>query len=211
MAFSKYYTGYQPRQRQPDNQSDLLEYMRRMQEQMQQQSQQNQPSAADYQNIGKLGKSIFGSSGGSGGTPTNIDMTPPASGGGGDIWNLFGQTPTSGSPMASPAGGSSWHSAFANPAVAIPAAVIAAANVAHNKGISSWGDTLKGQLGGNTVDYYAEGNHGIGSKIFDKDNPISAYEPAKFFTDLATLDLKNAAKHGGNALMGPLKALKKLF
>lgn len=209
MAYSKYYTDYQAPQSQRQDMSALMQKLRELQLQSQQQQQQNM-SADNMQGIGNLGKSIFGSgspssfggqSGGVGGSYLSGDA-----GLGMDLGGTAGQ-------------GTSWYSslfnspssALMNPAVAIPAAALFGANVAHNKGISSWGDTLKGQLGGNTIDYYAEGNHGIGSKIFDKDNPLSAYEGSKALTDLATLDFKNAFKHGGNALMNPFKALKKLF
>ena len=223
MAFSKYYTQFQPRQRQRSNGEDLLEAMRKMQEQQQAEQQQNsQASMSDWQNAGKLGKSLFGSptvptgggqswGGGNsvyggidiptstaqsfdipsavsspslGGTPTNINMAPPASGGG------------------------SWSSGLmSNPWAAGAAAILGSANVMHNKDISPWSDSIKGKSGGNLVDYYQDGDHGLFSKLMDADGATG--QGTKGITDFLELDFSNAFGNTKDSLKSLFKG--KLF
>jgi hypothetical protein len=203
---SRYYQGYQPAQRRQQDFSDI----ERMRLEQQQRNQQSQSQQGDNMNgMGKLagmfksGGEVIPSGGGQsygGGNSAYGGFDMPTTTGGaempaGESWysNLF-----SGGEGA--AGGDSASAAMMNPAVAIPATALLAANVAHNKGISNWGDTLKGQLSGNTLDYYRNGDHGFMSKI----SGGSIGDFGKSVTDFATLDF-------GNGFDNAKSGLKNLF
>lgn len=104
-------------------------------------------------------------------------------------------------------GASAGTAMFSNPITAIIAAAIIGSNYLDNKGISSWGDTIKGQAGGNIVDYYSgrsDGKeHGILSKVFDQDGYVG--QLAKGFTDIGELDWKNGFKSMGGAFKSLFK------
>jgi hypothetical protein len=82
------------------------------------------------------------------------------------------------------------------------AAALLSANVAHNKGVSPWSETLKGQGPGNYVDYYQgdqDGKqHGFMSKVLDKDGATG--QATKGYTDLMTGDFSNSFKHNKQAV-----------
>lgn len=219
MAYSKYYTDYQAPQSQRQDMSALMQKLRELQQQSQQQQQQNM-SPSNMQNIGKLGKSIFG-----GGSPTSFGGQQGGVGGsylsgdaglGMDLGGTAGQgtnpswysslfsSPASGGAAG---GGGASSGLMSNPWTAAAAAIIGSANVMHNKDISPWSDSIKGKAGGNLVDYYGEGGHGIGSKIFDKDGAIG--QNVKGFTDIMEFDPKNAIKNLGGGLKSLFKG--KLF
>lgn len=111
-----------------------------------------------------------------------------------------------GAAAAGGAGAGGGAALLSNPLTAAAAAVLGSANYLHNKGISSWSDTLKGKAPGNIVDYFQgrqDGKeHGFMSKVLDKDTAHGKF--AKSFTDLATLDF-------GNAFKGATGGLKDLF
>ena len=228
MAFSKYYTEYKPPQQQGADFTGLLRKLEEQRQAQQQQQQQNM-SPQNMQNIGKLGKSIFGSGGGmpeSGGqsfgggnsvyggidiptsSASSLDMpASTASSSSGTPWYSGFTDMFSGGAGGAGGGEGAGQAAMMNPAVAIPTAVLLSANVAHNKGISPWNETLKGQMPGNLADYYGEGNHGFMSKVLDKDGTVG--QTFKGFTDFSTLDPKNALK---NTFGGVKSAFKgKLF
>jgi hypothetical protein len=203
---SRYYQGYQPSQRRQQDFSDI----ERMRLEQQQRQQQGQSQQGDNMNgMGKLAKYFNGgggetipSGGGQsfgGGNSAYGGIDIPASTGGGTVpeggaWysNLFsGGSPAAGGTAAGGEGGAS-AAASSNPYGWIAAALLSA-NVAHNKGISSWNENLKGHLAGNSLDYYQRGNHGIGSKIFDGDGTVG--QTAKGFTDFMSLDPKNGIEN----------------
>ncbi len=105
---------------------------------------------------------------------------------------------SAGSSAAAGGASSGYGALMSNPWTAAAAAIIGHANYNHNKGISSWSDSLKGKAGGNMLDYYGGAkdgkNHGVIGKVFDKDRSVG--KTAKSFTDLSELDFKNAWKNG---------------
>lgn len=121
---------------------------------------------------------------------TGGEFNAPAAEGGGwmdSVSGTFGQgggEGASGSLMSNPYG--------------LAALIIGSANVMHNKGISPWSETLKGKAGGNLVDYYQDGGHGIGSKILDKDGATG--RGTKGLTDFLELDFSNALRNSGKSL-----------
>ena len=95
---------------------------------------------------------------------------------------------------------------MSNPFTLMAAAIIGSAAHDNNKGISSWGDTLKGQAGGKKLDYYGGRNdgktHGFLGKIADKDGATG--QSMKGITDFSELDFKNGFKNS-------LQSVKSLF
>jgi hypothetical protein len=229
MAFSKYYTQFQPRQRQRSNGEDLLEAMRKMQEQQQAEQQQNsQASMSDWQNAGKLGKSIFGSSAptgatnfinSSGGISTAFQSPAATQFGGSSLTGAGGgmgaiQSPITGGATSNALGGmggSGGSSALMSNPYGWAAAILASANVMHNKDISPWSETIKGQAGGNLVDYYQgrkDGKeHGFMSKLMDADGATG--QATKGITDFLELDFSNAFGNTKDSLKSLFKG--KLF
>jgi hypothetical protein len=216
--FSKYYTGYQPKQRQQTDYTDIQQILAAQKQQQQAQQQQgNNPQS--MQNFGSSMKSMFGGSDipASGGqsfgggnsayggidiptsTPQSLDM--PASTEPSWYSNLFssGGAPTNVN-MAAPSSGGGSAIAYAP-----PVAALLAANVAHNKGISPWHETAKGHLGGNTLDYFRNGDHGFMSKITGG----SLGDFGKSATDFASLDFGNSLQNAGSGLKNLFKL--KLF
>jgi hypothetical protein len=220
---SKYYTGFKPTPiKRPDEYGDLLQMLMR-QSKGGQGGNSNSTNFGQMKDIADMGKSLFGSSGGLdslGGAPSNFvnssggvstamqspaPVTDFATGatmnpiGGGQTSNTLGSM-----------GGNSWYNGLFNGggmgAMAAPAAALLGAQVAHNKGISNWGDTAKGQLLSNTVDYYQGSQdgkeHGFMSKILDPDGATG--QLSKSATDFATLDFSNGLK-------GMEDGLKSLF
>jgi hypothetical protein len=194
MAYSKYYTEFQPAGSKPD----FSALMEKLKQQQQQQQQQSGSGLDNFSNAAKAYKYFK--------TPSS----PVPSGGGNSFGggnSVYGgidiPTSTGGGTMPS---GQSWYSAMMNPAVAVPAAIIAGANVMHNKDISSWGDTLKGKGGANLVDYYQgkkDGKeHGFMSKVLDPDGATG--QLTKSLTDFGSLDFSNGFK-------GVEDGLKSLF
>lgn len=226
---SKYYQGYQPRQKRPRDFS-RIEALRQLQAQQQQQQGQQQSSLGDNLNsAGKLyeyfkpagsasaggglgtgagqGFESFGAGGANGGT-LGYDMngfmgagTPAAESSPSWYSSLF----NGGGTAAGGQGGAS-SAAMSNP-YGWAAAILGSANIMHNKGISPWNETIKGKAGGNLVDYYQNGRHGIGSKLLDKDGATG--KATKGITDFLELDFGNALSNTGDSLKNLFKL--KLF
>lgn len=225
---SKYYQGYQPRQKRPRDFS-RLEALRQLQAQQQQQQGQQQSNLGDNLNsAGKLykyfnsgGSATAGgglgtgagqgfesfSAGGANGGTLGYDMngfmgagTPAAESSPAWYSNLFSSSPSAGALGSGGSGGASG-AASSNPYGWIAAAILSA-NVMHNKGISPWHEGIKGKGGGNLVDYYQKGGHGIGSKLLDKDGFVGM--SGKGFTDIMEGDVTNAWKNS-------IDGLKNLF
>jgi hypothetical protein len=217
---SRYYQGYQPSQRRQQDFSDI----ERMRLEQQQRQQQGQSQQGDNMNgMGKLAKYFNGgggetipSGGGQsfgGGNSAYGGIDIPASTGGGTVpeggaWysNLFsGGSPAAGGTAAGGEGGAS-AAASSNPYGWIAAALLSG-QVMHNKGISNWGDTFKGQGTSNLVDYY-QGNkdgkqHGVMSKVLDEDGATGNF--TKAFTDFGTFDFSNGLKNTKDGFKNALK------
>jgi hypothetical protein len=222
---SRYYQGYQPAQRRQQDFSEL----ERMRLEQQQRNQQAQSQDSNMNGIGKLAKYFSGGNGSAtagGGTGTaagqgfesfgagganggglGYDMNgfmgqgTPAANGGSWYSNLF-----SSSPAAGGGGGGASAAASSNPYGWIAAALLSA-NVMHNKKISPWSESIKGQGADNLVDYF-QGNkdgkqHGAMSKVLDEDGATGNF--TKAFTDFGTFDFSNGLKNTKDGFKNALK------
>lgn len=112
---------------------------------------------------------------------------------------------------AASGGGGMGSALMSNPWTAAAAAIVGGSNYLHNKDISPWNETLKGQAGGNMLDYYGgrkDGKtHGAIGKIVDKDGATG--QSLKAVTDLSELDFSNAWKNAKDSVKSLFKL--KLF
>ncbi|AGF91142.1 hypothetical protein SXHG_00120 [Synechococcus phage MRHenn-2013a] len=187
---------------QQQHQQELLRQLQQASSGQSQQGQQ-QGGGMSMPPIGLINQFMGGGSGGSGGGMFGGLL----GGGGGSAGAAGGATGGSaggatGGAAGGAAGGGGFGAMFSNPWTALAAAIAGTANYQHNKGISSWSDTLKGKAGGEMLDYYggrADGKtHGLLGKIADQDKSVG--KSLKGFTDLSELDFKNAFKNGGDAI-----------